>query len=126
MLRLAALLATTACAVDALAMVGTSPALRAVAPAPRVSAPATMQFFGKKKTPEEILEAKGFWPGEWVCADCGYIYEPGTDPAFEELRPRWKCPRCAGPRRRFVKKAGDQYGELDDSALFLGTAASAF
>mgnify|MGYP002840082382 CR=1 FL=1 len=28
----------------------------------------------------------------------------GVTYAFEELRPRWKCPQCAGPRRRFVKK----------------------
>ena len=32
---------------------------------------------------------------------------PGTSPPFEELRKGWKCPQCAGPRRRFVKKAGD-------------------
>lgn len=62
---------------------------------------------------------------QWVCADCGYIYEPGTEPAFEELRQRWKCPQCAGPRRRFVKKAGGQYGALDDSPVLLGTAALA-
>merc|ERR1719201_1431713 len=82
-----------------------------------------MQLF-QKKTPEEILEEKGYWPGEWVCADCGYIYEPGTTPAFEELRPRWKCPQCAGPRRRFVKKAGGQYGTIDDSPLYIGTAVA--
>ena len=56
------------------------------------SAPVKMQLFGKKKTIEETLEEKGYWPGEWVCADCGYIYEPGTVPPFEELRVRWKCP----------------------------------
>ena len=73
---------------------------------------------------EEILEEKGYWPGEWVCADCGYIYEPGTSPPFEELRTKWKCPQCAGPRRRFVKKAGGQYGAIDDSPLFIGMGAS--
>ena len=57
--------------------------------------------------PSQKLEEMGYWPGEWLCADCGYIYEPGTSPPFEELRPGWKCPQCAGPRRRFVKKAGD-------------------
>lgn len=66
----------------------------------------------------------GYWPGEWLCGDCGYIYEPGTSPPFEELRAGWKCPQCAGPRRRFVKKAGDMLGTLDDSPLFLGTAAA--
>lgn len=79
---------------------------------------------GDKKTPEEILEEKGYWPGEWVCADCGYLYEPGTIPPFEELKSRWKCPQCAGPRRRFVKRAGDQYSELDDSPLYIGMGAS--
>ena len=67
---------------------------------------------------------QGYWPGEWVCADCGYIYEPGTTPPFEELRARWKCPQCAGPRRRFVKKAGGQYGQIDDSPLFIGMGLS--
>ena len=56
------------------------------------------------------LEEMGYWPGEWLCADCGYIYEPGTSPPFEELRQGWKCPQCAGPRRRFIKKAGDMRG----------------
>merc|ERR1719440_1050922 len=97
-------------------------ALRATAP--RVSAPPAMQLFGKKKTVEEVLEEKGYWPGEWVCADCGYIYEPGTTPAFEELRAKWKCPQCAGPRRRFVKKAGGMVGAVDDSALIYGTLAA--
>ena len=87
--------------------------------------PALMQFGRKEKlTPEEKLEAAGYWPGEWVCADCGYIYEPGTEPPFEELRGKWKCPQCAGPRRRFVKKAGSQLGQLDDSPLFIGMGLS--
>ena len=102
-----------------------APALRAAAVGPR-AAPLAMQFGRKKQlTPEEKLEAAGYWPGEWVCADCGYIYEPGTEPPFEELRQRWKCPQCAGPRRRFVKKAGGQYGVVDASPLLIGTAASA-
>jgi rubredoxin len=83
-----------------------------------------MQLF-QRKTPEEVLEEKGYWPGEWVCADCGYLYAPGTSPAFEELRQGWKCPQCAGPRRRFVKKAGGVVATLDDSPLILGTVASA-
>jgi N-acetylmuramoyl-L-alanine amidase len=77
--------------------------------------PAVMQFGKKKKSTEELLEEKGYWPGEWVCADCGYIYEPSADRPFEELRPRWKCPQCAGPRRRFVKKAGGVTAQINDS-----------
>merc|ERR1719450_1907034 len=109
---------------DALVM-GARPALSA-AVSPRVPVQPAMQLFGPKKTAEEILEEKGYWPGEWGCADCGYIYEPGTEPAFEELRPRWKCPQCAGPRRRFVKKAGSMVGTIDDSDLIYGTIGAAF
>ena len=46
------------------------------------------------------------------------------EPAFEELRPGWKCPQCAGPRRRFVKKAGDMLGSLDDTPLYVGTGVA--
>merc|ERR1719157_316469 len=52
-----------------------------------VRAAPVMQFGKKKLSPEEKLEEMGYWPGEWLCADCGYIYEPGTSPPFEELRP---------------------------------------
>merc|ERR1740138_397860 len=123
-LRAVCLLAC-ATATDALVLGASRPSLAAATP--RVAAPPAMQLFGgPKKTPEEILEEKGYWPGEWVCADCGYIYEPGTTPAFEELRAKWKCPQCAGPRRRFVKKAGNQFGELDDSPLYIGMGLSIF
>eukprot|EP00310_Coccolithus_braarudii_P022043 CAMPEP_0183352822 /NCGR_PEP_ID=MMETSP0164_2-20130417/30748_1 /TAXON_ID=221442 /ORGANISM="Coccolithus pelagicus ssp braarudi, Strain PLY182g" /LENGTH=93 /DNA_ID=CAMNT_0025525363 /DNA_START=159 /DNA_END=440 /DNA_ORIENTATION=+ len=71
------------------------------------------------------LAEQGFWEGEWVCADCGYIFEPDAAAPFEKLPPRWKCPQCAGPRRRFVKKAGDVLGNLDDSPLVVGTVVAA-
>jgi len=87
------------------------------------AAPAVMQFSKKDKKP--TLEELGYWPGEWVCADCGYIYEPGTEPPFEELRTFWKCPQCAGPRRRFVKKAGNMVGVVNDNSLYVGTAFAA-
>merc|ERR1719502_152807 len=88
-----------------------------------IRASTTAMQFGKKK--ELTLEERGYWAGEWVCADCGFIYEPGTEPPFEELRPRWKCPQCAGPRRRFVKKAGSMVGTIDDSELIYGTVGAA-
>lgn len=95
-----------------------------LAAAPR-TATAEMQFFGGGgKSTEEILEEKGYWAGEWLCADCGYVYQASVDPAFEELPNFWKCPQCAGPRRRFVKKAGDMVGNLDDSPFFIGTLAT--
>ena len=118
---LAVLVAAAATCSEALALSVRPGAARLAVASPRLASPVRMQLFGKSKTAEEVLEAKGYWPGEWVCADCGYIYEPGTKPAFEELRPRWKCPQCAGPRRRFVKKAGGQYGTIDDTPLFIGT-----
>jgi len=91
----------------------------AVAPA-RAS---TAMQFGKKK--QLTLEERGYWAGEWVCADCGFIYEPNDNEPFEELRSRWKCPQCAGPRRRFVKKAGNMIGTVDDSDLINGTVGAA-
>jgi rubredoxin len=84
----------------------------------------TMQLFGGGLSAEEKLEQKGYWPGEWVCADCGYIYAPGTSPPFEEIRRGWKCPQCAGPRRRFVKKAGGIIAAVDDSPLIYGTVGA--
>ena len=119
---LAMLLAAAATCSHALALSARPGAARVALATPRLAAP-QMQMF-QQKSAEEILEAKGYWPGEWVCADCGYIYSPGTKPAFEELRTRWKCPQCAGPRRRFVKKAGDQYGSIDDSPLYIGMGLS--
>ena len=70
------------------------------------------------------LEEMGYWPGEWLCADCGYIYEPGTEPPFEELKKFWKCPQCAGPRRRFVKKAGSMCAVRVTSASVAGTSCA--
>ena len=107
-----ALLAIIFCsAADALQ---TASPMRAVRPATAVRAAPSMQF-GKKKTAAEKLEEMGYWPGEWLCADCGFIYEVGNDPPFEELKAFWKCPQCAGPRRRFVKKAGDMCASLSHS-----------
>ena len=96
------------------------PAMRSVM---KATAPVGPMMAAKKKTP--TLEERGYWAGEWVCADCGYIYEPNEEAPFEELRQRWKCPQCAGPRRRFVKKAGGMLGNLDDSPLVAGTAFAA-
>jgi len=96
----------------------TQPALRNGVSA-RAATPA-MQFGGQKKKQLTLAEM-GYWEGEWVCADCGYIYEPDASAPFEELKARWKCPQCAGPRRRFVKKAGNMLGNLDDSPLLYGS-----
>mmetsp|Transcript_154739 Transcript_154739/g.496038 ORF Transcript_154739/g.496038 Transcript_154739/m.496038 type:complete len:142 (-) Transcript_154739:112-537(-) len=72
-------------------------------------------------------EAKDYWEGEWICADCGYIYnERSFGQKFEELQTGFKCPQCAAPRRRFARKLGDKIGTtLDggDSPILIFSAA---
>lgn len=57
-----------------------------------------------------------YWQGEWVCADCGYIYETKNFDFvyFEEQKKGFKCPQCSAPRRRFAKKVGDKIGITND------------
>lgn len=42
------------------------------------TATTSLNVFGKKKTAaqkaEEEAKAAKYWQGEWVCKDCGYIY----------------------------------------------------
>eukprot|EP00814_Leptocylindrus_danicus_P021381 CAMPEP_0116034180 /NCGR_PEP_ID=MMETSP0321-20121206/19444_1 /TAXON_ID=163516 /ORGANISM="Leptocylindrus danicus var. danicus, Strain B650" /LENGTH=134 /DNA_ID=CAMNT_0003510423 /DNA_START=8 /DNA_END=412 /DNA_ORIENTATION=+ len=76
--------------------------------------------FGKKKTAaqkaEEEAKAAMYWEGEWVCKDCGYIYNRGECAGmyFEEQGPGFRCPQCSGPRRRYAKKVGDRVGTTLD------------
>lgn len=61
------------------------------------------------------LRAKSYWEGEWICADCGYIYnERAFGQKFEDLQAGFKCPNCAAPRRRFARKLGDKIGTTLD------------
>mmetsp|Transcript_64994 Transcript_64994/g.209350 ORF Transcript_64994/g.209350 Transcript_64994/m.209350 type:complete len:191 (+) Transcript_64994:108-680(+) len=61
------------------------------------------------------LRAKEYWAGEWICADCGYIYnERAFGSKFEDLQMGFKCPNCAAPRRRFARKLGDKIGTTLD------------
>merc|ERR1719401_1422833 len=56
-----------------------------------------------------------YWEGEWICADCGYIYnERSYSSKFEDLQVGYKCPQCAAPRRRFARKLGDKIGTTLD------------
>ena len=66
----------------------------------------------------------GYWLGEWICADCGFIYgSRGETQAFETLGRWYKCPQCAGPRRRFAKKLGNKVGGASgDGAILVSTA----
>jgi hypothetical protein len=41
----------------------------------RASSSTSLQVFGKKKSaPVNDAETAKYWQGEWVCKDCGYIY----------------------------------------------------
>lgn len=53
-----------------------------------------------------------YWEGDWVCADCGYIYDRKLFGGryFEEQTYGFKCPQCSGPRRRYAKMVGDTVG----------------
>lgn len=43
-------------------------------PAVRSTSATSLNVFGNKKTTAPSEEESQFWQGEWVCADCGYIY----------------------------------------------------
>lgn len=51
---------------------------RIIIATPTRSTPTSLSVFGKKKTEaqkaQEAEEAAKYWQGEWVCKDCGYIY----------------------------------------------------
>eukprot|EP00291_Cryptomonas_curvata_P027340 CAMPEP_0172206126 /NCGR_PEP_ID=MMETSP1050-20130122/33032_1 /TAXON_ID=233186 /ORGANISM="Cryptomonas curvata, Strain CCAP979/52" /LENGTH=147 /DNA_ID=CAMNT_0012885149 /DNA_START=289 /DNA_END=732 /DNA_ORIENTATION=- len=72
-------------------------------------------------------EETGYWLGEWICADCGYIYgSRGEQQPFETLGRWYKCPQCAGPRRRFAKKLGNKVGGASgDNAILISTVVGA-
>ena len=41
--------------------------------------------------------------GKYVCAICGYVYDPAEHDGitFEDLPDDWKCPRCHQPKEKF-------------------------
>eukprot|EP00622_Pseudochattonella_farcimen_P004865 FR740369.1.p1 GENE.FR740369.1~~FR740369.1.p1 ORF type:complete len:143 (+),score=8.84 FR740369.1:56-484(+) len=86
-----------------------------------------------KKEKAAIQEDRGYWEGEWVCADCGYIYDDTLFGGlfFEEQTKGFKCPQCSGPRRRYAKKIGDTVGVTLDggdgpilAASFIGVVVT--
>mmetsp|Transcript_16604 Transcript_16604/g.24823 ORF Transcript_16604/g.24823 Transcript_16604/m.24823 type:complete len:151 (+) Transcript_16604:106-558(+) len=86
-----------------------------------VSSPSSLNMvFGNKKSAaakaEEEAKAAMYWEGEWVCKDCGYIYQRSECAGmfFEEQGPGFRCPQCSGPRRRYAKKVGDVVGTTLD------------
>jgi rubredoxin len=86
-----------------------------------VASPTSLNMvFGKRKTAaqkkEEEEKAAMYWEGEWVCKDCGYIYDrmEVAGMYFEEQGAGFRCPQCSGPRRRYAKKVGDVVGTTLD------------
>mmetsp|Transcript_12915 Transcript_12915/g.11704 ORF Transcript_12915/g.11704 Transcript_12915/m.11704 type:complete len:152 (-) Transcript_12915:80-535(-) len=62
-----------------------------------------------------------YWEGEWICADCGYVYDRDIDGGglyFEELKKGFICPQCSAPRKRYAKKVGDTWGVTRDGGDF--------
>jgi len=75
----------------------------------------------KSSTKQTVLQAaqlsakekeEMYWSGDWVCADCGYVYDRRIFGGryFEEQTFGFKCPQCSGPRRRYAKMVGDTVG----------------
>eukprot|EP00979_Chaetoceros_neogracilis_P003093 scaffold524_cov260-Chaetoceros_neogracile.AAC.13 len=107
-----------------LAAVNPTSAFSPVAPVTRVPSTTvsttSLNIFGKKKSAaqkaEEEEKAALYWQGEWVCKDCGYIYNRSEVAGmyFEEQGTGFRCPQCSGPRRRYAKKVGDVVGTTLD------------
>lgn len=80
----------------------------------------SLNVFGQKKSAQqkadEAAKAALYWEGDWVCADCGYIYQRSECAGlyFEEQSGGFRCPQCSGPRRRYAKKVGDKVGTTLD------------
>ena len=46
-----------------------------------------LHVFGNKKTKaQQAAEAEKYWQGEWVCKDCGYIYNRVSRPTLTDKR----------------------------------------
>jgi rubredoxin len=62
----------------------------------------------KFEAEKKRLEADGYWPGELICADCGFVYDNvKRKQKFEDMPADWTCPQCQAPKRRFARKVGD-------------------
>ena len=51
---------------------------------------------GKAKTPAPV-EDNDYWQGDWVCADCGYVFDRDIDGGglyFEQQKKGFICPQC--------------------------------
>lgn len=80
---------------------------------------ASTRLFAKKE--EEAKSGTEYWQGEWVCADCGYVYDRDIDGGglyFEQQKKGFICPQCSAPRKRYAKKVGDQWGVTRGTMYF--------
>lgn len=79
----------------------------------------------KMSTKEKVAAAESkYWEGDWVCADCGYIYDADIDDPkgqgrpFEEMVKGFICPQCSAPRKRYAKAVNGQWGVTNDGGDF--------
>lgn len=88
--------ATNAFAPSRNAGLATQTAFSSMAPAVKPSPTSLNMVFGNRKTTaqkeEEAAKAAMYWEGEWVCADCGYIYNRVSSMNF--FRPRDTMNKC--------------------------------
>merc|ERR1719390_210591 len=75
-------------------------------------APSRPKLAPLSRTHAEKEKQEKYWQGDWVCADCGYVYDKRIFGGryFEEQTFGFKCPQCSGPRRRYAKMVGDTVG----------------
>ena len=62
-----------------------------IRPSVNVASPLSSSALGmfKKKESKPAVDPADYWQGEWICADCGYIYDMDVDGGglyFEELK----------------------------------------
>jgi hypothetical protein len=61
-------------------------------PVPKASTTTALHVFGNKKSAAAKEEVNSqYWQGEWVCKDCGYIYNRVRDLGIES-----GCPTSKG------------------------------
>lgn len=59
--------------------------------------PVSTSALSAKKPETPSAEESQYWQGEWVCADCGYIYDRDIDGGglyFEQQKRGFICPQC--------------------------------
>ena len=83
--------------------------------------PLSSTALSAKNSKEKEAATSQYWQGDWVCADCGYIFDRDIDGGgkyFEEQVRGFICPQCSAPRKRYAKAVGDQWGVTRDGGDF--------